>query len=117
MADFRSSSVIFRQIEFDLVEVLSNYHSHCEIDNSSFARRCSLVSFFYENHITNLSHNSFGVLSSQMCYSISSTIVVFKVDIALPSLIFHLRKAPLESFFDGVVSLPPMTSQRICPCK
>ena len=91
--------------------------SCCEIDNSSFSRSCSLLSFFFENSITNVSYASFGVLSFQMCSNISSPIVVFKANIALLALILHLRKALLESSFGGVVSLPPMISQRSCSCK
>ena len=74
----------------------------CEIDNRSFSKSCSLVLFFFENNITNVSRATFGVLSSQMCSNISSSVVVFKAKIALSVLILHLRKVLLEFSFGGL---------------
>ena len=117
MVHFESSLVISRQIDLTLWKYWVIVMSRCEIDNNLFSRSCSLISFFFENIITNVSHASFGVLSFQMCSNISSLIVVFKKNIVLPALVLHLRKASLESSSGGVVSLKPTISQRSCLCK
>ena len=49
-----------------------------------------LASFFSEKIQARVSHASFGVEASQMCSNISSSIMVFKINIALLALIFYL---------------------------
>ena len=105
MVDFESSLVISRQIDLTLWKYWAIVMSR-EIDNNSFSRSCSLVSFYSENNIMNVSHASFAVLSSQMCSNISSSVMVFKANIILPALILYLCKASLESSSDDVVSFP-----------
>ncbi|KAM0979828.1 hypothetical protein ACFX2C_015622 [Malus domestica] len=91
--------------------------SRWAIDNSSFSRSCSLLSFLFEKSVAKMSHASFGVLVFPMCYNMSSSTVVFRANMAFLALIFHFCRAPLVSSSGYVTSLPPTTSQRSWPCR
>ena len=102
-----SNSVISRHSVFTLWKYCAIVMSRCATDSNSLSKSWSFVSFFLENSLANVSQASLGVFASRMCSSISSSIVVFRTNIALPALIFHFRNVPFaSSASSGLTSVP-----------
>jgi len=87
--------------------------SHCVINNNSFSRSCNLALFFFEKRQARVSHTSFGVVASRMCSDTSSSIVVFKANTALPTLIFYLCRPPFGCVFIAVDYFPQILALHV----
>jgi hypothetical protein len=99
-------------VDFILLNNWGIVLSYCVINKNSFSRSYNPVSFFFEKRLERVSHASFGIETSWMCSNTSSSIVVFNANIALSSLIFHLRGILLVSSAGCVSSLTWTTFHR-----